>query len=86
MRWILTLLLLLVTLPLLGSDCEQSLFPVIDCETDADCVTPCADECEAIDEELMSAECDANMFCDCQCMPAGAGGTGGSDAAGGTGG
>lgn len=68
-RPMIMLLALVGTVPLLGSECEQPLFPVIDCETDADCVTPCTDECVAIDEELLSAECDANMFCDCMCMP-----------------
>ncbi|MEM8606918.1 MAG: hypothetical protein AAGF92_07420 [Myxococcota bacterium] len=82
MRSMLTLTLLLTTLVLLGSECEQPLFPAIECETDADCVTPCSEECEAIGEVLLSAECDANLFCDCMCRE-GAGGMGGEGGFGG---
>ncbi|MEM7437149.1 MAG: hypothetical protein AAF436_18485 [Myxococcota bacterium] len=67
MRWTLTLCLLAGTLVLLGAECDQDLFPVIECESSADCMEPCAEECEAIGEALMSAECDANNFCDCRC-------------------
>ncbi|MGB5811326.1 MAG: hypothetical protein WBG86_12390 [Polyangiales bacterium] len=85
MRWILTLGLLSGSLVLIGSECSQALFPVISCETSAECFTPCTEECEDLGAVLMSAECDANMFCDCLCME-GDPGSGGSMGNGGVGG
>jgi len=69
MRWVLLVLLLVGALALLGSGCEQPLFPAIPCEDQADCEIVCEEACASVGEEVMSAECDANFFCDCLCMP-----------------
>ncbi len=68
MRWGFLVLLLVGVLALLGSGCEQGLFPVIPCEDRADCELPCEELCASEGEEVMSAECDANGFCECLCM------------------
>ena len=83
MRWVPSLLLLVGALVLLGSDCTQELFAPINCEDNADCELVCEELCTSADEEVMSAECDANGFCDCLCMPpTGMGGSGGMGAGG----
>ncbi len=70
MRWGFVLLLLVGALVLLGSECNQELFAPISCEDQADCEMACEELCALGDEVVMSAECDANGFCDCLCMPA----------------
>ena len=82
MRWVFSLLLLVGALSLLGSDCNQELFPPLLCEDNADCEAECEVFCASANEEVMSAECDANGFCDCLCMELGAGGSGGMGAGG----
>ena len=70
MRWGSLLLLLIGAFVLVGSDCSQELFAPISCEDQADCEVACEELCALADEIVMSAECDANGFCDCLCMPA----------------
>ncbi len=62
-----TMLVLLGALLLLGSDCSQDLFAPISCDDDAECEVRCQELCEESGDDALSAECDANGFCDCQC-------------------
>jgi hypothetical protein len=85
MRWVPSLVIMVGALALLGSDCSQELFPPLPCENNAECEAECEVFCASGGEEVMSAECDANGFCDCLCMEGGTGGSGGMGT-GGTGG
>jgi hypothetical protein len=77
MRWVPSLVIMVGALALLGSDCSQELFPPLPCENNAECEAECEVFCASGGEEVMSAECDANGFCDCLCMEGGTGGSGG---------
>lgn len=70
MRWLTLLFLLLVALALVGSDCNQDLFAPIICDDNEECENACAELCAESGDDVMSAVCDANGFCDCLCMAA----------------
>ena len=81
MRLIASLLLLLGAMVLGGSECDAPLAP-IPCTSDEDCDAECVAACAESGREVEMSACDANMFCECLCMPAGSGGSGGSGEAG----
>jgi len=85
MRWVPSIVFLAGGLLLLGSDCNQELFVPIICAADVDCEAPCEEFCSAMGDEVESAACDANDFCECICGGLGSGGTAGTGGTGGMG-
>jgi hypothetical protein len=67
MKRISPLWILVGALMLMGSECNQELFPAVMCEDSQDCTDPCEEFCA---DGVESATCDANDLCECICAKA----------------